>query len=133
LIAAPGGPQIPIEQVAELVVHTGPPVIRSEQARPNAWIYVDVSTSDIGGYVRRAQQLIQQKVINQPDFPTGYSVSWSGQYEYMQQANRRLMLVVPITLVIVFFLLYTSTPSIFRTLVILLAVPFSLVGAIWLL
>ena len=69
LIAAPSGAQIPIEQVTELVVHTGPPVIRSEQARPNAWIYVDISTSDIGGYVRRAQELVQQNVIDQPDFP----------------------------------------------------------------
>ena len=131
LIAAPGGAQIPIEQVAELVVHTGPPVIRSEQARPNAWIYVDISTSDIGGYVRRAQELVQQNVIDRPDFPIGYSVTWSGQYEYMQQANQRLLLVVPITLVIIILLLYISTRSIFRTLVILMAVPFSLVGAIW--
>ena len=69
LIAAPSGAQIPIEQVTELIVHTGPPVIRSEQARPNAWIYVDISTSDIGGYVRRAQQLVQENVIDQPDFP----------------------------------------------------------------
>ena len=117
--------------MAELVVHTGPPVIRSEQARPNAWIYVDVATSDIGGYVRRAQQLVQEKVINQPDFPTGYSVTWSGQYEYMQQANKRLMVVVPITLVIIILLLYVATRSIFRTIVILMAVPFSLVGAMW--
>ncbi len=131
LIAAPDGAQIPIEQVAELVVHTGPPVIRSEQARPNAWIYVDVATSDIGGYVRRAQQLVQEKIINQPDFPTGYSVNWSGQYEYMQQANRRLMVVVPITLIIIVLLLYAATRSVFRTIVILLAVPFSLVGAMW--
>ncbi len=131
LIAAPGGAQVPIEQVADLVVRPGPPVIRSEQARPNAWIYVDVATSDIGGYVRRAQQLVQERVVNQPDFPAGYNVTWSGQYEYMQQANRRLMLVVPITLVIIVFLLYIATHSIFRTVVILMAVPFSLVGAIW--
>ncbi len=117
--------------MAELSVHTGPPVIRSEQARPNAWIYVDVSTSDIGGYVRRAQALVQETVISQPDFPTGYSIVWSGQYEYMQEANRRLMLVVPVTLVVIIFLLYLSTRSVFRTVVILLAVPFSLVGAIW--
>jgi copper/silver efflux system protein len=131
LIATPTGAQIPIEQVAALRVHTGPPVIRSEQAKPNAWIYVDVSTSDIGGYVDRAQRLIQEKIIDQPDFPTGYSVVWSGQYEYMQEANRRLMLVVPITLVVIIFLLYMGTGSLFRTTVILLAVPFSLVGAIW--
>ena len=131
LIATPSGSQIPIEQVAELTVHTGPPIVRTEQAKPNAWIYVDVSTSDIGGYVRRAQQHIQETVINQPDFPTGYSVTWSGQYEYMQEANRRLMVVVPITLVAIIFLLYLGTRSAFRTVVILLAVPFSLVGAVW--
>ncbi len=131
LIATPGGAQIPIEQVAELSVHSGPPVIRSEQAKLNAWIYVDVATSDIGGYVDQARAVIDDKIVNQPDFPTGYSVTWSGQYEYMQEANRRLMIVVPITLVLIVFLLYMGTRSVFRTVVILLAVPFSLVGAIW--
>jgi len=131
LIATPTGAQIPIEQVAELSVHTGPPVIRSEQAKLNAWIYVDVSTSDIGGYVHNARALIDDTIVNQPTFPAGYNIIWSGQYEYMQEANERLMVVVPITLVIIVFLLYMATSSIFRTIVILLAVPFSLVGAIW--
>jgi Cu(I)/Ag(I) efflux system membrane protein CusA/SilA len=131
LIAAPTGAHIPIQQVAELSVHGGPPVIRSEQAKLNAWIYVDVASSDIGGYVHHAQQLIREKVIDQPDFPTGYSVNWSGQYEYMQEANHRLVVVVPITLVVIVFLLYMGTGSAFRTLIILMAVPFSLVGAIW--
>ena len=131
LIATPQGAHIPIEQVADLEVHTGPPVIRSEQAKPNAWIYVDVATSDIGGYVGKARRLIEETVVNRPDFPTGYSVTWSGQYEYMQEANRRLAVVVPITLVVIVFLLYMSTRSLFRTVVVLMAVPFSLVGAIW--
>jgi Cu(I)/Ag(I) efflux system membrane protein CusA/SilA len=131
LITTPSGAQVPIEQVATLTVHTGPPEIRTEQARPNAWIFVDISTSDIGGYVRRAKQLVGANVVNQPDFPQGYSVVWSGQFQYMQEANQRLMLVVPITLVVIIFLLYISTRSAFRTIVILLAVPFSLVGAIW--
>ena len=131
LIVTPSGAQIPIQQVAAISVHTGPPVIRSEQAKLNAWIYVDVATSDIGGYVAEAQELIRNTVINQTDFPAGYNVIWSGQYEYMQEANQRLMLVVPITLVVIVFLLYMGTGSSFRTLVILLAVPFSLVGAIW--
>ena len=89
------------------------------------------STSDIGGYVAKAQKLVQENVVNQPDFPAGYSISWSGQYEYIQEANKRLMVVIPITLVIIIFLLYISTRSIFRTIVVLLAVPFSIVGAIW--
>ncbi len=131
LIATPQGAHVPIEQVADLRIHTGPPVIRSEQAKPNAWIYVDVATSDIGGYVRKARSLIERTVINQPGFPQGYSVMWSGQYEYMQEANQRLVVVVPITLVLIIFLLYMSTQSVFRTIVILLAVPFSLVGAVW--
>ncbi len=131
LISTPTGAQIPIEQVAELSVHTGPPVIRSEQAKLNAWIYVDVATSDIGGYVREARAIVDANVVNQSTFPAGYSVQWSGQYEYMQEANKRLMIVVPITLVIIVFLLYMGTHSMFRTVVILLAVPFSLVGAIW--
>jgi len=131
LIATPTGAQIPIEQVADLSVNTGPPVVRSEQAKLNAWIYVDVATSDIGGYVRNARAVIDDKVVNQPTFPAGYSVTWSGQYEYMQEANQRLMIVVPITLVVIIFLLYMGTRSVFRTVVILLAVPFSLVGAMW--
>ena len=131
LITTPSGAQIPIEQVADIQVHPGPPVVRTEQARPNAWLYVDITTSDIGGYVAKAQKLVQENVVNQPDFPAGYSISWSGQYEYIQEANRRLMLVIPIALVIIIFLLYYSTRSIFRTLVVLLAVPFSIVGAIW--
>jgi copper/silver efflux system protein len=131
LIATPSGAQIPVEQVAELSVETGPPVIRSEQSKPNAWIYVDISSGDIGGYVRNAQDLVQRTVINQPSFPAGYTVIWSGQYEYMQEANQRLLLVVPITLVLIVFLLYMGTQSAFRTIVILMAVPFSLVGAIW--
>jgi len=131
LISAPTGAQIPIEQVADIWIHTGPPVIRSEQAKLNAWIYVDIATSDIGGYVQNARAVINDKIVNQPTFPAGYSVTWSGQYEYMQEANQRLMLVVPITLVIIIFLLYMGTGSAFRTIVILLAVPFSLVGATW--
>jgi Cu(I)/Ag(I) efflux system membrane protein CusA/SilA len=131
LIATPSGAQIPIEQVAELNVHTGPPVIRTEQSKPNAWIYVDVATSDLGGYVARAQQLINERIVNREDFPAGYTIHWSGQYEYMQEANQRLRIVVPITLVIIVLLLYVSTRSLFRTAVILLAIPFSLVGAIW--
>ncbi len=131
LIATLSGAHVPIEQVAEIAIHTGPPVIRSEQAKPNAWIYIDAATSDIGGYVSRARRLIDETIVNRPDFPAGYSVTWSGQYEYMQEANRRLAVVVPITLVVIVFLLYMSTSSIFRTVVILLAVPFSLVGAIW--
>lgn len=92
---------------------------------------MDIATSDIGGYVQTARDLIQRTVVNQPDFPIGYNVVWSGQYEYMQEANARLMVVVPLTLVVIMFLLYMSTRSVFRTLVILSAVPFSLVGAIW--
>ncbi len=121
LITTPSGAQVPIEQVTTLTVHTGPPEIRTEQAKPNAWIFVDISTSDIGGYVRRAKELVDTNVINQPDFPQGYSVVWSGQFQYMQEANRRLMLVVPITLVLIVFLLYLSTRSAFRTIVILLS------------
>ncbi len=128
LIATPTGAQIPIALVADLELRRGPPSIKSEDARLNAWIYVDLSTSDIGGYVARAKQRIASEV----DIPPGYTLNWSGQFEYMQRAAERLKLVVPATLAIIFLLLYLNFGNVTAPLVVMLTIPFALIGGIWL-
>jgi len=129
LVATPSGLQVPLGQLAEVDIHQGPPGIKSENARPNAWVFVDLKTSDVGGWVERARNEVAQRV----ELPAGYTIFWSGQYEYMQRAKARLMIIVPITLFLIFLILYLNTKSIVKTAIVLLAVPFSLVGAIWLL
>ncbi|MCH7720382.1 MAG: efflux RND transporter permease subunit, partial [Planctomycetes bacterium] len=127
LVATPSGAQVPLAQLAHNRIHQGPPVIKSENSRKTAWIYVDLTTSDIGGWVDAAKQVVASKV----PLPAGYSIVWSGQYEYIQAANRRLSVAVPAVFVIIIVLLYISHKSWFDTCVVLLAVPFSLIGAIW--
>ncbi len=129
LVDTPGGQQIPLGQVASLKYVVGADMVRSENARLNAWIYVDIQSADIGRYVESAQQAVARHVKLQP----GYTVNWSGQYEYMQRAQERLLLVVPVTLLIIIVILYLNTKSLIKTAIVLLAVPFSLIGAIWLL
>jgi len=129
VVATPAGLQVPLGQLAAINIHDGPPAIKSENARPNAWVYVDLRGIDVGTWVERAQREVAQKV----EIPAGYTIFWSGQYEYMQRARARLLLIVPITLVLIFLILYFNTRSITKTAIVLLAVPFSLVGAIWLL
>ena len=102
LVPTPSGAQIPITQLADIGIIKGPPAIKSENARNNAWIYVDISGIDVGTYVKKAQQVIKEKI----KMPSGYSLVWSGQYEYMERARKRLMIVVPLTLIIIFLLLY---------------------------
>ena len=128
LIATPGGAQIPIEQVADVSVSSGPTVIRTEQAQLLGYVYVDLADRDIGGYVAEAKQVVATMV----PLPEGYYLEWSGQYEYMLRAAARLRIVIPVTLLIVIVLLYFSTRSIPKILIVLLAVPFSLIGAFWL-
>ncbi len=128
LIATPTGTQIPLSLVADLHMRRGPPVIKTEDARPNAWVYVDITSSDIGGYVARARQLVAQQV----EIPTGYTLSWSGQYEYMQRAAQRLRIVVPVTLLIIFLLLYFNFRNMTEPLVVMLSIPFGLIGGFWL-
>jgi Cu(I)/Ag(I) efflux system membrane protein CusA/SilA len=129
LVPTPAGQQIPLEYVTSMSLHKGPPAIKSENSRPNAWIYVDLEDIDVGTYVEMAQRTVSEKV----SIPTGYTVGWSGQYEYMVRARERLMFVIPLTILIIFVILYLNTGSFFKTLIVLLAVPFSLVGAFWLL
>jgi Cu(I)/Ag(I) efflux system membrane protein CusA/SilA len=127
LVPTPAGAHVPLGQVATLVIRQGPPMIKSENARPNAWVYVDLRGIDVGTWVERAKAEVAEKV----DLPPGYTIFWSGQYEYMQRAKARLLLIVPITLILVFLILYFNTKSLTKTFIVLLAVPFSAVGAIW--
>jgi Cu(I)/Ag(I) efflux system membrane protein CusA/SilA len=129
LIAAPGGAQIPLEQVADISLSTGPTVIRTEQAQLLGYVYVDVADRDIGSYVDEAKRVVGQMV----KLPEGYYLEWSGQYEYMMRAAERLKIVIPVTLLIVIVLLYFNTGNPVKVAIVLLAVPFSLVGAFWLL
>ncbi|MDT8399186.1 MAG: CusA/CzcA family heavy metal efflux RND transporter [Pseudomonadales bacterium] len=128
LVATPTGAQIPLQLVADLELRRGPPAIKSEDSRPNAWIYVDLKTSDIGGFVAKAKQVIAEQVT----LPSGYSIVWSGQFEYMQRAIERLKLVVPLTLALIFLLLYFNFRNVTAPLVVMLSIPFALLGGVWL-
>jgi len=127
---APSGPQdayVPLGQVATIRQVAGPMVIRTEDAMPTAWVFVDVAGRDIGSYVADAQRVVTRRVT----LPSGYSLAWSGQYEYMQRAAARLRVVIPVTLAIIFLLLYLNFRSVGATLIVMLSVPFALVGGIW--
>ena len=128
LISTPTGTQIPIAMVAELVYRRGAPVIKSEDARPNAWVYVDIASSDIGGFVRDAKKVLAEQV----NIPAGYTVTWSGQFEYMERAAQRLSIVAPATLFIIFLLLYLNFRNVIEPVVVMMSMPFALVGGIWL-
>jgi len=128
MVPTPGGAQVPISELADLTVRSGAPMIKNEEGFLAGFVYVD-TTTDLGTYVKAAQQAVARSV----HLPPGYQLIWSGQFEYLQRATERLRFVVPITLLIVFLLLYFNTGSFAKTLIILLAVPFSAVGAIWLL
>lgn len=128
LVPTPGGAQIPIAQIAEIKRVPGPSMIRDENGMLAGYVFVDLATSDIGGYVERAKKLVQEKLR----LPPGYSLVWSGQYENMLRVRERLKIVVPVTLVLIFALLYMNTRSFTKASIVMLAVPFSLVGAVWL-
>ena len=126
-LSTPSGVWVSLGQVARVSVVDGPPMIRSENARLSGWTYVDITGRDLGGYVRQAQEAVQRYV----ELPPGYSISWSGQYEYLERASQRLQMVVPLTLAIIIVLLYLSFRRIGETLLILLTLPLSLVGGFW--
>ncbi len=121
--------QIPLAQLADVKIVAGPAMIRDENAMLNGYVFVDVAGRDVGGYVEEAKELIRQKI----KLPPGYALEWSGQYEAMERVKERLLVVVPLTVFLIMMLLYMNTRSAFKTVLILLAVPFSAVGAIWLL
>jgi Cu(I)/Ag(I) efflux system membrane protein CusA/SilA len=128
LVATPTGQQIPLGQLSSFQYVLGPPAIKTEGAVPNAWIYVDIRGIDVGTYVQNAQKIVAQKI----KLPPGYTLVWSGQYEYMQRAQQRLLYVIPLTIILIFLIIYLNTQSLIKTVIVFLAVPFSLIGAIWL-
>ncbi|HEB71300.1 MAG TPA: efflux RND transporter permease subunit [Nitrospirae bacterium] len=128
LVPTPTGAQVPLSLVADLVVRRGPPSIKTEDARPNAWIYVDITSTDIGGYVKQAKEILKEKV----KIPPGYTISWSGQFEYMERAAQRLRIVVPVTLIVIFLLLFFNFGTIIEPLIVMISIPFALVGGFWL-
>ncbi|MBB6443215.1 efflux RND transporter permease subunit, partial [Phycisphaera mikurensis] len=127
LVATPGGAQVPLGQLAKVVIRRGPPMIKSEDARPTSWVYVDIKDTDIGTFVEAAQAVVAERL----ELPPGYTVRWSGQYEYMQDARERLQLAIPLAAVVILLLLFVATRSWLRVGIVLLAVPFSLIGAAW--
>ena len=129
LVPTPGGQQIPLGQLADLQIKKGPPAIKTENSRPQALVLVDLANIDVGTYVRMAQRAVAETV----EVPAGYNIAWSGQYEYMVRAARRLQIVIPMTLAIIFLIIFMNTRSVIETLIVFLSVPLSLVGAFWLL
>jgi Cu(I)/Ag(I) efflux system membrane protein CusA/SilA len=130
VIPTPTGAQVPLGQLADMRIVNAPMAIKSEAAVPNAWIYVDVKGIDIGTYVKMAMRAVNEGISNgNIKLPPGYNIFWSGQYEYMLRAQKRMMIVVPITLLIIILIIYLNTRSAIKTAIVMLAVPFSLVGA----
>ncbi len=119
--------QVPLGQVATIRPTVGPMVVRTEDAQPTAWVYVDVEDRDIGGYVEEAKRVVAQAMT----LPQGYTLAWSGQYEYMERAKAKMQLVVPVTLALVFLLLYFNFGNVSETLIVMLSIPFTLVGGVW--
>ncbi|MCF8208988.1 MAG: efflux RND transporter permease subunit [Rhodoferax sp.] len=128
LVPTMDGAMIPLGQLAKVVVAKGTPGIRTENALLSAYIYIDIRDRDIGGYVADAKKAVASQV----DFPSGYYVSWSGQFEYMERAIEKMKVVIPITLLSIFLLLYLNFRRITETLIVMLSVPFALVGGVWL-
>ncbi len=128
LVPVMNGAMVPLGQVAKVTLSQGAPGIRTENALLSAYIFVDIRDRDIGGYVADAQKAVRDQV----HFPPGYYVTWSGQFEYMERAKERMKVVVPVTLVLIFVLLYLNFRRLTETLIVMLSVPFSLVGGIWL-
>ena len=128
LVPTPTGAQVPLSLLADLQLRRGPPSIKTENARPNAWVYVDIKTSDIGGFVREAKQLVDEQV----KIPAGYTIGWSGQFEYMQRAAAKLKLVIPATLLLIFLLLWFNFRNMAAPIVVMLSIPFAMIGGFWL-
>ncbi len=128
-VIAKNGAQIPLGDVADIYYEKGPPMIKSENARLNGWVFVDISERDIGSYVEEAQQYLQDNL----NLPAGYSLAWSGQFEYLLRAKERMAVVVPLTLMIIVVLLYLNFKNFADVLMILGALPMALVGGVWLL
>ena len=132
VVPTPTGAQIPLGELATVKVVDGPMEIKTEGAVPNDWVYVDIRDIDVGTYVQNAMHAVNAAIAaGQIKLPSGYNLFWSGQYEYMLHAKQRLLMVVPLTLLIITLIIYLNTRSLLKTAIVLLAVPFSLVGAFW--
>jgi len=131
LITSPTGAQIPLSSVADVIVKNGPGMIRDENASLVGYVYIDFDSekTDVGSYVERAKLQVESKV----KIPDGYIIEWSGQFKNMQRVKERLKIIIPLTLILILYLLYFNTKSWVKTSIILLAVPFSLIGAVWIL
>jgi Cu(I)/Ag(I) efflux system membrane protein CusA/SilA len=129
LVPTMNGAQVPLGHLANIQLTTGPAMIKNEEGQLVGYVTVDMAGRDIGGYVNEAKRVVAERI----KLAQGYTLSWSGQYEYMQRAQERLIYVVPLTILIIFVLLYLNFQSVPKTLIVLLSVPFSLVGSIWLL
>ena len=129
LVPTPTGTQAPISYLAHFSLVNGPMTVLTENSRKSDWVFVDLNTSDIGDYVARARKMVNEKV----HLPPKYNIEWSGQYQFMMEARARLTIVIPVTLVIIVLLLYFNTKSFTKAALVMLAVPFSLVGSFWLL
>lgn len=127
-IVTPAGAQIPLGAVAEIRIVDGPGMIRSENARPNGWVFIDIAGRDIGGYVAEAQQVVAAEV----DLPPGYSISWSGQYEYIARVQERLSIIAPATLLLIALMLFLAFRRLMEVGIILTALPVALAGGVWL-
>ncbi|MGI9174358.1 MAG: efflux RND transporter permease subunit, partial [Rhodothermales bacterium] len=129
LVPTSTGAQIPLGQLADFTVEDGPPMIKSENARPNAWVFIDLQQGvDVGTYVQRARDVLGESLA----LPAGYSIKWSGQYEYMERAGRRLRVLIPITLAIIFLLLFLHFKNAWESTLLMVTLPFAVVGAVWL-
>lgn len=129
LVPTPSGAHVPLAQLADISIHKGPAGIKSENSRQTAWIYVDIKGVDVGTYVKNAKKIIEKEV----KIPTGYSIVWSGQYEYMERARKTLNIIVPVTLLVIFILLYLHFGNMAEAMIVMASLPFALVGGIWLL
>ena len=127
-LVTPNGARIALADVADIRYEDGPPMIKTENARPNGWVFVDIEGRDLGSYVSEAQKRVAEEL----KLPAGYSLAWSGQYEYMERAKERLSVVVPITLTIITLLLYFSFRRVGEVLIIMATLPLAMVGGLWL-
>ncbi|MCL9775398.1 efflux RND transporter permease subunit [Vibrio methylphosphonaticus] len=127
-LVTPSGARIALADVADVRYEDGPPMIKTENARPNGWVFVDIDGRDLGSYVEEAKQAVAEQL----DMPAGYSIAWSGQYEYMERAKERLGVVVPITIAIIMLLLYFSFRRVGEVMIIMLTLPLAMVGGLWL-
>ncbi|HPS29383.1 MAG TPA: CusA/CzcA family heavy metal efflux RND transporter [bacterium] len=133
LVSTPSNQQIPLSALADITIKEGPAMLRDENGFITGYVYIDIAGRDVGGYVDEAKKIIEKSIADKTiTVPNGYILQWSGQYENMERVKERLKLVIPFTLALIFMLLFMNTKSIFKTFLVMLAVPFSAIGAIWL-